>query len=209
MENEIDKCNDLSGDEEKRSSKHSENNVPKNSDLPDDDHEIDVFNEDGPNDMPDGDVTTVEKLKEELELVKDEILRGKAEQQNIRRRSEKDLANAHKYGTERFVKELLPVLDSMEKALEIAENLESEDAGMVEGIRMTRKMLIDSVGKFGVTAVNPLGEPFDPKFHQAISMMESEDSEPNSVINVMQTGYLMYDRVLRPAMVIVSTKKNT
>ena len=214
------KIDSSENNQKKRNEEHiniSEENTIEESSPSGDESETSVSSAEGSNEFEDPSELILDaNLREEIEQLKgevlrgkDEILRGKAEQQNIRRRAEKDLENAHKFGQERFIKELLPVLDSMDKALEIAEKIDSKDIGMLEGLRMTRKVFIDTVAKFGVTVSDPLGEPFDPKVHQAISTQESEDAEPNRVLNVMQTGYIMHDRVLRPAMVVVSAKKNT
>lgn len=150
----------------------------------------------------------VSQLREQLEQQKEEVLRAKAEMQNIRRRAEIDVEKAHKFGTEKFVKELLPVVDSLEKAVESAQNQEVQNEEVVsrikEGVDMTLDMFIGALTKFNVEQINPVGEPFDPQKHEAMSMVPSNEAEPNTVIAVMQKGYLLHDRVVRPAMVMVA-----
>ena len=150
----------------------------------------------------------VAQLREQLEEQKEEVLRAKAEMQNIRRRADIDVEKAHKFGTEKFVKELLPVVDSLEKAVESAQNQEVQNEEVVsrikEGVDMTLDMFIGALSKFNVEQINPVGEPFDPQKHEAMSMVPSNEAEPNTVIAVMQKGYLLHDRVVRPAMVMVA-----
>jgi molecular chaperone GrpE len=131
-------------------------------------------------------------------------LRLQAEMDNLRKRSERDLANAHKYALERFAQELLPVRDSLEMGL-AAFTAEKVDPGKVhEGVELTLQLLTTVLARFGITEVNPLRERFNPDFHQAMSLQERADVEPNTVVTVVQKGYLLNDRLLRPAMVIVS-----
>ncbi|WP_458526670.1 nucleotide exchange factor GrpE [Onishia taeanensis] len=144
----------------------------------------------------------VEELEESLKEAKDQQLRAAAEAQNVRRRAEQDVDKARKFALEKFVKELLPVIDSLEKALEAMQDGASD--AHREGVSMTLKMQQDVLGKFGVETVDPQGEPFDPQFHEALTMVPSPDVEPNSVIEVMQKGYLLNGRLVRPAMVVVS-----
>ena len=133
----------------------------------------------------------------------DLLLRTKAEMENLRRRTEKDLENAHKYSMEKFVTELLPVKDSMELGL-AAEDVTVES--LHEGMKLTMNMFNTAFDKLGITEINPENEPFDPELHQAMTMQESNEVEPNTVIAVMQKGYLLNDRLVRPAMVMVSKK---
>lgn len=136
------------------------------------------------------------------------LLRGQADLQNVRRRAERDVENAHKYAVEKFVKDLLVVIDSMDRALELAETTEGFDAAMVEGTQMTHKLFLDTVSKHGVESIDPMGEAFNPQEHQAMSLVESAEHEPNSVMAVMQKGYKLEGRVIRAAMVVV-TKPST
>jgi len=155
---------------------------------------------------------TIESLQEALaaaELkVKDEALRGQAEIQNVRKRSERDVANAHKFGQEKLVKELLAVVDSLERGIQTVDEQEGELDPAVKTIRdgsdLTLKMLMSVFEKYQIKQLNPEGEPFDPQYHEAISMIESPDAEPNSVISVVQKGYTLSDRLMRPAMVVVA-----
>jgi len=134
----------------------------------------------------------------------DQLLRTKAEMDNLRRRTERDLENAHKYALERFALELLPVKDSLEMGLNAAENEAAEVTSLKEGTELTLKMLESALEKFGIQHVHPLDEVFNPDLHQAISMLEAPDKAPNTVINVMQKGYTLNERLIRPAMVVVS-----
>jgi len=146
----------------------------------------------------------IEALQEELVSTKDNALRMVAEAQNIKRRAEKDIENARKYALEKFANDLLAVADNMERALEAADGENEQLKPLTEGIELTQKSLLDTLAKFNVVQLNPLGEPFDPQLHQAMSMVESPDAEPNSVTLVMQKGYTLHGRLLRPAMVMVA-----
>ena len=146
----------------------------------------------------------LEKTKIELEKQKDLTLRAEAELQNVLKRTAREVENAHKYGLERFIENLLPVVDSLEKAAEvsIADQSASSD-NSIEGINLCCKLLLDVLEKEGVKAINPLGEPFDPSEHQAMSTVENPDMEPNSVAAVVQKGWKLNDRLVRAAMVMV------
>lgn len=149
-----------------------------------------------------------ERLVEALDQLsesKDAVLRAEAEMQNVRRRAERDVENAHKYGIERLLQNLLPVVDSIEKSIESADQADRDDNDPVmEGIRLCYKLLLDILEREQVEVVDPLGEPFDPNEHEAMSMVENPDMEPNSVFAVMQKGYKLNNRLIRPAMVMVS-----
>ena len=140
--------------------------------------------------------------------VRDAQLRAQAEVENIRRRAEMDVEKAHKFALEKFANELLPVIDSLERALELANKEDPQLSSMIEGIELTLKGLLGAVRKFGVEVVGETGVPFNPEVHQAMSMMESEEFEPNHVMLVMQRGYTLNGRLLRPAMVAVSKAKS-
>lgn len=134
-----------------------------------------------------------------------QLLRVRADLENLRRRGERDLEQAHRYGLERFVQELLPVKDSLELGLSASQGAEGDALkGLREGLELTRKMLQNALEKFGVKELNPQGERFNPELHQAMSVQERPDTEPNTVLLVCQKGYLLHDRLIRPAMVIVS-----
>ncbi len=135
---------------------------------------------------------------------KDQVLRAKADEQNVRRRAEQDVEKAHKFALEKFVNELLPVLDSLERAADACPEGDDSVDALRQGVEMTASMFTAALKKFSVEAIDPQGEPFDPQVHQAMSMVENPDVEPNTVIAVMQKGYLLNDRLVRPAMVMVS-----
>lgn len=142
---------------------------------------------------------------EQIAALKDQALRGQAEAENVRRRAARDVENAHKYALEKFIGDLLPVFDSLEKAIESAESA-SEDgtAAIVEGMRLSMKLFLDVAAKAGVEQLDPVGEPFDPQRHEAMVMVPNPDMEPNSVMEVMQKGYTLNGRLVRAAMVVVS-----
>lgn len=140
---------------------------------------------------------------------RDSVLRIKAEMENLRRRTELDVEKAHKFALEKFVNELLPVLDSLDRALEVADKDKDNDAmaAMVEGIELTRKSMLDVVAKFGVQVVADIDVPMDPNVHQAIAMVESDDVAAGNVLMVMQKGYTLNGRTIRAAMVSVAKAK--
>lgn len=141
------------------------------------------------------------KINEQAETV----LRAQAEMQNVRRRAERDVENAHRYALDKFSADLLPVVDSLERALDAASQIDNDAIkGMRDGIELTLKMFVDTLAKHGVQQLNPVGEPFNPEFHQAMSMVPSAEMAPNSVLAVMQRGYTLNGRLVRPAMVVVS-----
>ncbi|MGE5492137.1 MAG: nucleotide exchange factor GrpE [Actinomycetota bacterium] len=156
-------------------------------------------------------VDTLPSLEEQLRQVElkaaehhDAWLRAKAEAENVRRRAQEDIAKAHKFAVEKFAGELLAVKDSLEAALaskeQTVENLQS-------GVELTLKQLVSAFDKSGLKEINPAGEKFDPHRHQAIGMVEA-DQEPNTVVTVLQKGYLIAERVLRPALVMVAKGKD-
>ena len=135
----------------------------------------------------------------------DDLLRVQAEMQNLRRRSEQDIEKAHKYSQEKFTTELLSVMDNLERALAAAANHEDDTVKAIyEGVDLTLKSFTDCFNRFHIEAVDPMGEPFDPQLHQAMTIIENAEVEPNTVIEVMQKGYTLHGRVIRPAMVVVS-----
>ena len=137
---------------------------------------------------------------------KDIQLRAQAEIQNIRRRAEQDVEKAHKFALEKFSKELLTVVDNLERGLAALDNAVTDETtqALVDGVEMTHKEFISTLGKFGVEAVGVVGEAFNPELHQAISMQPAEGIEPNHISVVLQKGYTLQGRVLRPAMVMVA-----
>lgn len=134
----------------------------------------------------------------------DQLLRTKAEMDNIRRRTQKDLENAHKYALEKFIAELLAVKDSLELGVNAAQQENVTVDSLREGSEMTLSMLANVFEKFNVVELNPEGEKFNPDHHQAMSMQPTAEMEPNTVMAVMQKGYLLNNRLVRPAMVMVS-----
>jgi len=153
-------------------------------------------------------VSSVEQLQQALQEAQEKssehwdlYTRSVAELENVKRRAEKDVQSAHKFALEKFSQDLLAVKDSLELGL----STEDADADKLrEGTDLTLKMLSQVLEKFNIVEINPVGESFDPNHHQAMSMQPSNEYEPNTVIAVMQKGYLLNDRLLRPAMVIVS-----
>ncbi len=142
-------------------------------------------------------------LEEQVAAAQDTALRATAEAQNIKRRAEQDVEKARKFALERFAGELLSVVDNLERALESASG-EDGSSAVAEGVELTLKGFLDVLKKYHVEPVNPEGEPFDPQLHQAMTMVENPDVEPNTVLTVMQKGYTLNGRLIRPAMVMVS-----
>jgi molecular chaperone GrpE len=149
--------------------------------------------------------TMLEDARSKADENWNQCLRLQAEIENLRKRTERDLANAHKYALERFALELLPVRDSLEMGLSAASAEEVEAEKLKEGVELTLQMLSAALEKFAIREIDPQDERFNPDFHQAMSMQERGDVEPNTVVTVVQKGYLLNDRLLRPAMVIVSS----
>lgn len=143
-------------------------------------------------------------LAQQLEELKDQAIRVKADAQNVRRRAEMDVEKAHKFALEKFAKELLPVIDSLEKAVEAEEASGNEMTPLREGVEMTLSMFLSSINKFNLEQLDPVGKPFDPAFHEAMSLVEVPNAEPNTVVASMQKGYTLNGRLVRPAMVMVS-----
>jgi molecular chaperone GrpE len=138
---------------------------------------------------------------------RDGVLRIKAEMENLRRRTELDVEKAHKFALEKFVNDLLPVIDSLDRALEVADKANPDMAPMVEGIDLTLKSMLDVVRKYGVEVVGDTNVPMDPNVHQAIAMVESDDVAAGNVLMVMQKGYTLNGRTIRAAMVSVAKAK--
>lgn len=134
----------------------------------------------------------------------DSVLRARAEMENARRRAEAEVEKARKFALERFAGELLDVIDNLERAVMVADTENEAIKPMLEGVEMTLKSFVSTIEKFGMTPIDPQGEAFNPELHQAMSMQESADFAPNTVMAVMQKGYELNGRLLRPAMVMVS-----
>ena len=146
----------------------------------------------------------LEELREEANKSKDKMMRAMAELDNMQRIAQRDISNAHRYALERFSKELLPVLDSLERGMEAVVGEEVSLAGVREGVELTYKMFLDVLEKFGVTQVNPEGEMFDPEHHEAMSTQVSAEAAANQILFVVQKGYLLHQRLIRPARVIIA-----
>ncbi len=129
-------------------------------------------------------------------------VRAMAELDNVRRRMEREVSNAHKYGAEKLISSLLPIIDSLEQALQLAEA--NGDTGMSEGLQLTMKLFVDALEKFDVTQLDPMGEVFNPQEHEAMAMQAVPDAAPNTIIAVFQKGYKLSDRVIRAARVVVA-----
>ncbi|GAA5186262.1 nucleotide exchange factor GrpE [Ferrimonas gelatinilytica] len=142
--------------------------------------------------------------KETINNQKDSVVRAAAEVENIRRRTAQDIEKARKFALEKFASELLPILDNLERALEIPNREEELVKPVLEGVELTQKSFLASIAKFGIEPVDPQGDEFNPELHQAISMVPSPDHPANTVMTVMQKGYTLNGRLLRPAMVMVS-----
>lgn len=156
-------------------------------------------------------VATVESLSADLLKLEatssenwDKFVRTQAELENLKRRADKDVANAHKFAIEKFARELLSVADSLELGLGVEVSDHPEVGKLREGMELTLKQLIATLDKFQVTQINPEGERFNPELHQAMAMQPTDEAEPNTVLKVYQKGYLLSERLLRPAMVVVA-----
>jgi len=147
--------------------------------------------------------------REQVATLKDQLLRTQAEAENVRRRAARDVESAHKFALEKFAGDLLPVIDSLEKAVETADNAAASAAdegaaAIAEGVRLSLKLFLDVLSRQGVEQIDPVGEPFDPQRHEAMAMVPNPSMEPNSVMEVMQRGYLLNGRLVRAAKVVVS-----
>lgn len=161
--------------------------------------------------QPEAAEVSIETLQAQLatlaaayESAKEQSLRAQADAQNARRRAEQDVEKAHKFGLEKMVNDLLPVVDNLERALSSIDTANEAFAAVAEGIQLTHKSFVDALARHQVVVVNPQGEPFDPNLHQAVSAVPNPDVEPNTVINCFQKGYTLHGRLVRPAMVVVS-----
>ncbi|HSW69037.1 MAG TPA: nucleotide exchange factor GrpE [Gammaproteobacteria bacterium] len=134
----------------------------------------------------------------------DRLLRFQAEMDNMQRRAERDVSNAHKYALEKFILELLPIVDGLERAVAAHEDEDSGSGTLLDGVYLTLKMIYAAFSKFGVEQVNPQSKPFNPEFHQAVSMETDPNVAPNIVLSVLQKGYLLNNRLIRPALVVVA-----
>lgn len=148
--------------------------------------------------------TALSEAQSTIKEQQEGVLRARADMENARRRADAEVEKARKFALERFAGELLPVIDNLERALEVADGDNDAVKPLLEGVEMTRKTFVSTIEKFGLTPIDPAGEAFNPDLHQAMSMQESAEHEPNSVMAVMQKGYQLNGRLLRPAMVMVA-----
>lgn len=199
--------------EDKRKNWHK---IKENSELEDEllDHEDSEDEEDAQSEPGENALEhpSYSALEEQLTLAEqkahenwEKAVRAMAEVDNIRRRAERDVANAHRYSLEKIINALLPVVDSLEQALQLCEKEGQE--GMKEGLELTMKLFIDALEKHGVTQINPEGAPFDPQEHEAMSIQEVPGVAANTVLTVFQKGFKLNDRLIRPARVIVAKAK--
>ena len=150
-------------------------------------------------------VDEVEELQQKLSTLGEQLLREQAEMQNVRRRAQRDVESAHKFALEKFATELLSVVDNLERAIGAIDAEDESQKAVAEGLELTLKTFMDVLLKHSVEPVDPEGQPFDADLHQAVSMVPNAEVEPNTVINVFQKGYTLNGRLIRPAMVVVST----
>lgn len=191
----------MSEDQNKAPDEQLENEQPENVEATTDDASVETAQE----------VDLVAELSKKLAVAEqkikdqqDSVIRAKAEMENVRRRATQDVEKAHKFALDKFAEGLLPVIDSMELAISHADQEDESLKPMIEGVELTLKSMLDTIGKFGLTPVNPVEQAFDPEKHQAMSMQVVEGVPANQVIAVMQKGYELNGRLIRPAMVMVS-----
>ncbi|MGA0838537.1 MAG: nucleotide exchange factor GrpE [Pseudomonadales bacterium] len=156
---------------------------------------------------PEGDLADLARQLEsalsEIGSLRDQALRAQAEAENARRRAQRDVESAHRFGLEKFLGELLPVADSLEKAVEVARSTDGAGA-IADGVELSLRMFIGVLAKAGVEQIDPAGAPFDPQRHEAMALVPNPHAEPNSVIDVLQRGYVLNGRLVRAAKVVVS-----
>lgn len=145
------------------------------------------------------------ELEDELSETRERVLRTAADAENFKKRLQREKEEQTRYANESLMRELLPVIDNLERALEHSE-AGADQGGLLEGLNMTLKGFLDTLTRFGCTPVEAAGKPFDPNFHEAVSQEESADHEPNTVLRELQKGYMLKERLLRPAMVLVSKR---
>merc|ERR1712093_446924 len=148
--------------------------------------------------------TALSEAQATIKEQREGVLRARADAENARRRADGEVEKARKFALERFAGELLPVIDNLERAIEMTDSEDEAVKPLLEGVEMTHKTFLSTIEKFGLSLIDPQGETFNPDLHQAMSMQESADHEPNTVMAVMQKGYQINGRLLRPAMVMVS-----
>lgn len=149
----------------------------------------------------------LEVKAEEARTTQDKYLRLAAEFDNFKRRAQRDQGDAIKFANEKLIKDLLPTIDNLERAIQSAQE-QNSSGPLLEGIVLTHKQLLETLTKLGLQQISSLGEPFDPAKHQAVAQVESETAPPNSVIEEYQKGYFLHDRIIRPAMVTVAKQQS-
>lgn len=149
---------------------------------------------------------TTESLQHDLAEMKDRVLRSQAELENVRRRAQREVEEERRYGNVAFIRDLLPALDNIDRALTAAEKVEDSGAGLLTGFRMVRDQIHAALKNHHCVEIAAEGEPFDPNFHEAILQQPSADHAPGTIIGVAQAGYRLHDRVIRPSQVIVATQ---
>ena len=150
---------------------------------------------------------TEQQAQEELQIFKDKYMRLAAEFENYKRRAQKDRSDSIRYANESLLKNLLPTIDNLERAIKSGIDAGASGA-LIEGVEITYKQFLETVGKLGVRQISSVGDPFDPSMHQAVAQIESDTAEPNTVVEEFQKGYFLHDRILRPAMVTVAKEKS-
>ena len=177
---------------------------------PEDENKVEEPNDEGEDNDSTEDETVesskIAALEDRNKELEDALLRAKAELDNVRKRAAKDVQSAHKFGTEKFVKEILPLKDSLELGVASAEE-GTEISAVKEGFDLTLKMFSDTLGRLEVKELDPIDESFDPEKHQAMTMEYVEGKPPGVVVKVFQKGYLLHERLVRPALVVVSSEK--
>lgn len=148
--------------------------------------------------------TEIVRLQEELGRAREDVLRAAADAQNTRRRAEQDIEKAHKFGQEKIVQDMVVVADNLERALASVEGGDEQFKAVTEGLELTLKSLVEGLKRHQVAQIDPRGEPFDPQYHQAVTLVPNPEVEPNTVLDVLQKGYTLHGRLVRPAMVVVS-----
>lgn len=187
--------------------------VPRRNDAETNDTGVEVDAD--PIKSSEDDEISIETLRNELEAATekandcmDKYVRAQADMENLRRRTEKELQNAHKFALDQFSKELLPVVDSLELGIQAAADDSPEVTKFREGNELTLQLMKSVLEKFNIVAIDPEGDIFNPELHQAMAMEPAEDKEPNTVLKVFQKGYSLNDRLIRPAMVVVAQANN-
>lgn len=156
------------------------------------------------NEAPSDTEAKIEALEGQLLDANAQVLRAQADAQNARRRAEQDVEKAHKFGQDKIIADLLPIVDNLERALAAIDQTDEAMKTVIEGIELTHKSFVDTLARHNVSTINPEGEPFDPQLHQAMTMVVNAEVEPNTVLDVFQKGYSLNGRLVRPAMVVVA-----